>query len=31
MDGAEIHSIKAIGGVDGIESCDYALFRVKVR
>jgi hypothetical protein len=29
MDGAEIHGIKAISGVDDIEGCDYTLFRVR--
>jgi hypothetical protein len=29
MDGAEIHGIKAIAGVDGIEDCGYTLFRVR--
>jgi hypothetical protein len=29
VDGAEIHSIKAITGVDGIEGCDYTLFRIR--
>jgi hypothetical protein len=27
VDGAEIHSIKAITCVDGTEGCDYTLFR----
>ena len=29
MDGAEIHGIKTIAGVDGIEGSDYTLFRVR--
>jgi hypothetical protein len=30
MNGAEIHGIKAIAGVDGIEGCDYSLFRIRL-